>query len=47
MVQFDDGYAFDTTSGTISIRGNFDNDEQRLWPGEFVTDNRKAPVPAV
>jgi multidrug efflux system membrane fusion protein len=26
----------DTTSGTINVRGNFANDEQRLWPGEFV-----------
>ncbi len=29
--------AIDTTSGTISIRGTFANDEQRLWPGEFLT----------
>jgi multidrug efflux system membrane fusion protein len=28
--------AIDTTSGTINVRGNFSNDEQRLWPGEFV-----------
>jgi membrane fusion protein, multidrug efflux system len=28
--------AIDTTSGTINVRGNFANDEQRLWPGEFV-----------
>ncbi len=28
--------AIDTTSGTINVRGTFANDEQRLWPGEFV-----------
>jgi multidrug efflux system membrane fusion protein len=28
--------AIDTTSGTINVRGTFGNDEERLWPGEFV-----------
>jgi len=28
--------AVDTTSGTINVRAKFDNDEQRLWPGQFV-----------
>jgi multidrug efflux system membrane fusion protein len=28
--------AIDTTSGTINVRGTFSNDEERLWPGEFV-----------
>lgn len=28
--------AIDTTTGTINVRGTFTNDEQRLWPGEFV-----------
>ncbi len=28
--------AIDTTSGTINVRATFTNDEQRLWPGEFV-----------
>ena len=26
----------DTTSGTINVRAKFDNDAQRLWPGQFV-----------
>lgn len=26
----------DTTSGTIGVRAKFENDEQRLWPGQFV-----------
>ena len=26
----------DTTSGTIAVRAKFDNDDQRLWPGQFV-----------
>jgi membrane fusion protein, multidrug efflux system len=26
----------DTTSGTISVRASFDNEQQRLWPGQFV-----------
>ena len=28
--------AIDTTSGTINVRATFDNNEQRLWPGQFV-----------
>jgi multidrug efflux system membrane fusion protein len=28
--------AVDTTSGTISVRAKFANDDQRLWPGQFV-----------
>ncbi len=28
--------AIDSTSGTLSIRGKFANDEQRLWPGQSV-----------
>ena len=26
----------DTTSGTINVRATFGNEEQRLWPGQFV-----------
>jgi multidrug efflux system membrane fusion protein len=26
----------DTTSGTINVRASFPNEEQRLWPGQFV-----------
>jgi membrane fusion protein, multidrug efflux system len=26
----------DTTSGTIAVRAKFANDDQRLWPGQFV-----------
>jgi multidrug efflux system membrane fusion protein len=28
--------AIDMTSGTINVRASFANDEQRLWPGQFV-----------
>jgi membrane fusion protein, multidrug efflux system len=28
--------AIDATSGTINVRASFTNDEQRLWPGQFV-----------
>jgi multidrug efflux system membrane fusion protein len=28
--------SIDATSGTITVRGTFDNAEQRLWPGQFV-----------
>jgi multidrug efflux system membrane fusion protein len=28
--------AIDTTSGTIGVRATFANEEQRLWPGQFV-----------
>lgn len=28
--------AIDITSGTINVRASFTNDEQRLWPGQFV-----------
>lgn len=28
--------SIDATSGTISVRATFSNDEQRLWPGQFV-----------
>lgn len=28
--------SIDATSGTITVRGTFDNGEQRLWPGQFV-----------
>jgi multidrug efflux system membrane fusion protein len=28
--------AVDTTSGTIAVRASFANDDQRLWPGQFV-----------
>jgi len=27
----------DTTTGTIQLKGTFDNASRRLWPGEFVT----------
>jgi len=27
----------DTTTGTIRLKGTFDNDDERLWPGEFVS----------
>ena len=26
----------DTTTGTIQLKATFDNDDERLWPGEFV-----------
>jgi membrane fusion protein, multidrug efflux system len=29
--------AVDTNSGTINVRASFANDEQRLWPGEYVS----------
>ncbi len=28
--------AVDQTTGTIKLRGTFDNNDRRLWPGEFV-----------
>jgi membrane fusion protein, multidrug efflux system len=28
--------SIDTTSGTINVRASFANEEQRLWPGQFV-----------
>ncbi len=28
--------AVDTTSGTIAVRATFANDDERLWPGQFV-----------
>jgi membrane fusion protein, multidrug efflux system len=28
--------AIDTTTGTIALKGTFDNPQERLWPGEFV-----------
>jgi multidrug efflux system membrane fusion protein len=28
--------AVDTTSGTIKLKGTFENKEKRLWPGQFV-----------
>lgn len=28
--------AIDTTSGTINVRATFGNEQQRLWPGQFV-----------
>jgi len=28
--------AVDTTTGTIQLRATFDNDDTRLWPGQFV-----------
>lgn len=28
--------SIDSTSGTITVRATFGNDEQRLWPGQFV-----------
>jgi multidrug efflux system membrane fusion protein len=28
--------AVDTTTGTIQLKGTFDNREKRLWPGQFV-----------
>jgi multidrug efflux system membrane fusion protein len=27
----------DTTTGTIALKGTFDNGDERLWPGEFVS----------
>jgi multidrug efflux system membrane fusion protein len=48
--------AVDTTTGTIILKGRFDNTEGSLWPGQFVTatlvvfEERDAvivPVPAV
>ena len=27
----------DTTTGTIQLRATFDNENRRLWPGQFVT----------
>ena len=35
--------AIDTTSGTINVRATFANDEQRLWPGEFVNVSVRCP----
>lgn len=29
--------AIDTTTGTIGLKASFDNDDTRLWPGQFVT----------
>jgi multidrug efflux system membrane fusion protein len=26
----------DTTTGTIQLKGTFDNEDERLWPGEFI-----------
>jgi len=34
-VEFFDN-SVDATSGTIAVRAKFDNDDQRLWPGQFV-----------
>ncbi len=34
-VEFFDN-AVDTTSGTIGVRATFANDDERLWPGQFV-----------
>lgn len=28
--------SIDSTSGTITVRGSFDNNDQRLWPGQYV-----------
>lgn len=28
--------SIDSTSGTITVRGTFDNGDQRLWPGQYV-----------
>lgn len=28
--------SIDMTSGTVTVRASFDNNEQRLWPGQFV-----------
>lgn len=47
--------AVDTTTGTIVLKGRFDNDEGILWPGQFVTatlrlyseDVMVVPQPAV
>ncbi len=27
----------DATTGTIKLKASFDNDDERLWPGEFVS----------
>ncbi len=27
----------DTTTGTVQLKATFDNDDERLWPGEFVS----------
>ena len=27
----------DTATGTVALKGTFANDDERLWPGEFVT----------
>jgi multidrug efflux system membrane fusion protein len=35
MVEFFDS-AVDTPTGTIAVRSTFANDEQRLWPGQYV-----------
>jgi multidrug efflux system membrane fusion protein len=35
MVEFFDS-AVDTPTGTIAVRATFANDEQRLWPGQYV-----------
>ncbi len=46
----------DTTTGTISLKANFDNTDDRLWPGQFVNTRVQVdilhnavvlPVPAV
>ncbi len=29
--------SIDSTTGTIVVRATFDNDDERLWPGQFVT----------
>lgn len=36
QVEFFDN-TVDTNSGTINVRAGFANDEQRLWPGEYVS----------
>jgi multidrug efflux system membrane fusion protein len=36
----------DTTSGTINVRAKFDNDDQRLWPGQFVNVTMTSRVDA-
>lgn len=35
VIEFFDN-TVDTTSGTIAVRAKFANDDQRLWPGQFV-----------
>ena len=34
--------AIDTTTGTILLKGTFENKDGALWPGEFVTRNAAA-----